>query len=131
MQRMQLIYNFLAARSALKKAKAIELRWRLQLAMLFDDPHLGTNTLGSIKLICAQTYTLDKDEDKIVQAMEEVSVILSDDVSIDEVIKWKPVITQAAYEALPDDAKKLLQDVLTIKPALAQIRIAGAKDDTE
>lgn len=125
----QLIHNWRVAAAKLKAAKAVELRWRMLIAMqLFPSVHRGTNTNGKLKLIAKENYVLTKDNDAITIALEKLTKEFPD-VAIDSLVTWGATLSASAFEALPEAAQQILADVLTIKPATPSLKYQGEGDD--
>lgn len=125
----QLIHNWRVASAKLKAAKAVELRWRMLIAIeLFPSVHRGTNTNGKLKLIAKENYVLTKDNDALTIALEKLTTEFPD-VSVDSLVSWGATLSASAFEALPQAAQQILADVLTIKPATPSLKYAGEGDD--
>lgn len=96
---------------------------------MFGDATIGTNTfeLGngwSIKAVVGESYTLDKDNDKI----HEVQDNLEDHIA-DKVITWKPTLSKKAYDMLSPEDKATVDSVLTTKAKPTTFAIVEPKEE--
>lgn len=124
--RAELLYNFDRAVKALARAKVIEMRWRMLVAKTFNNVCIGTNTSddGQVKMVAKVSISLDKDKAKIQQTMYKLVTAFSDR-NFDNLISWEYKLNEPEYQALPDEAKRIIGDILTIKPATPQVKLTS------
>lgn len=125
----QLRTNFAIAVLRLKYAKANELRWRMLLAQTFVNPRIGVNRSADneVVMICKETYTIDKDMNKVANVFNRLKAECPND-TIDSLVKFNPVLEKATYDALSEQAKQIFAEVLTIKPGLPSISVKGIEE---
>lgn len=96
---------------------------------IFPDARVGTNRveLGrgwKLKAAITETFTLDKDTDKVKEVLAEL-----EDHIADKLVKWKPTISKTAYEMLSDHDKNLVNKVLTTRENKPTFTIEEPKEE--
>jgi hypothetical protein len=132
LSRLKLRCNWLIAKSRLTAAKKDEGYARIELffAEFEGVPDKGTFYSADKELKCVRklTYTLDRDNDKITAALDRLTKEFPE-VDVTEVIAWKASLDVKIYEAMPVEQQQILNDVLTIKPALVEITLIERDSD--
>lgn len=128
--RNQLIHNLQLAQQRLKTAKAIELRWRMLVALeLFPDPKIGTNTNGTVKMVAKENISVVDDKELIGEMFNALYRFKPDDYT--KLLNWKATLNKAEYDGLSDDAKLIVSSILTIKPGLPTVSVGNESDEAE
>jgi len=131
-----LLLQWEAADKALEQAKQIEIGLRNQVLKLMYGPSVdkdGTENidLGKgyiLKAVFKQNFTLDKSDDKVDACLGKLEKSGENGNFIAErLVHWKPHISVAEYKELSDIHKKIIGEVLTIKPGQASLEIIAPK----
>lgn len=110
--------------------KKLEGQYREDLVTaLFKDAPIGTNnhelptgeTLSCVKKL---NYKLDPDTTPIAQ--QSIYGIIGPDLAR-RLVKWKPELSLSEYKKLPDNARAIIDKVLTITPATPSLELKEKK----
>lgn len=124
-----LIDNWMKAKAAFVTAQNFERQLRAQVIAAnsgVGEMHSGVENVpvlgGTLKIEHKLDYKLDNDNDKIDAVLDAIEVSMEGGKIIAErLIKWTPEISVREYKLLEPAQKKLVDDVLTIKPASKSI----------
>lgn len=117
------------------KIKLIKLRkeesaLRTQLiATLFDDLLVGKNEAKGFRVICKENITLAK-QDEVFAVCREISDKFPQ-VNINEILNWSMSLNVSVYKTLPDAARIIFDQVITIKPAMPTLSLIDAPESEE
>ena len=93
-----------------------------------DADIIGTQNvdLGNgwkLKAVIKDTYTLDKDNDKVEAALDRL-----DDWQADRLVKWSPRMMKKEYDELTEAQRAAFNDVVTIKRAAPTLTLVPPKE---
>ena len=94
-----------------------------------DADIIGTQNvdLGNgwkLKAVIKDTYTLDKDNDKVEAALDKL-----DDWQADRLVKWSARMVKKEYDELTEAQRAAFNDVVTIKRAAPTLTLVPPKGD--
>lgn len=131
-----LLTSWKNAKDALTTATLAERELRSQVIAAFsetnDEMYSGTESIDigfgyDLKIVHNLKYTLDNSNDfeKTDKALDEIEAALGDigELIVDRLVKRKLEISVSEYKELPPEAKKIIDRVLTIKPASKSVEI--------
>ena len=121
---MKEIELWVAARQRADEAVKRERELREQLAQLvFPTPVVGTNNdeATGLKLIEGETWTLDQ------KAVVKLATDMRDAGCNVNPFKWKAEISKPMYDLLDDKWKKEVNNILTIKRSMPQLKLKMEK----
>lgn len=108
-------------------AREMELR-RMLAATVFPAPKEGTNRAELTDgFELKYNYSIDRDVDKAVLPAVAEQVRAAFNINTDELIRNKPELALAKYRELPDDARKMFDQALKIKPGTPTLEIVAPK----
>jgi hypothetical protein len=117
------------AKAALDNAKAAEslLRERV-VAAYFANAEIGTShhVDGDRDVVCVKKYSYTLDKAGTSCAQQDIAVIIGVELA-QRLVNWKPELSVSEYKKLPDAARVIIDNVLTIKPATPTIEVKVAK----
>ena len=135
----QLLEIWCEANEALKDAKEKESELRLKVVNAFFPIHTNEGTtmedLGDgwkLKAVFKMTRTL-ADKEKVDEALTKIEKIAMEGQSIAAMlINWKPSLDKKTYDklstfAVGQDCKRIIDTVLTIKPASTSLELVAPK----
>lgn len=118
------------AAAALDTAKQAELMNRLKIVneagLPFTTKEEGGQTLklyAGWRLALKRTinYTVENDQAKINAALTELFAI--EPVAAQSMIRWKPELNESVYKKLGAEGKKIMAQVVTMKPGTPQLEL--------
>lgn len=117
------------AKQQLDSAKSDEMVKRMEVIRIipFDSEKeeggqsLKLNAGWTLKLERPMNYTMDKDVQKVVQALQNIATV--NPGAAQELIRWEAVISTKAYKGLDDAERQLIAPVLTIKPGTPALEL--------
>lgn len=71
------------------------------------------------------SYKLDKD--RLDDALEAIEKLANGELLAERLVKFTPELAVGEYKKLPDEAKKIIDGVLTVKRATSSVEIAERK----
>lgn len=95
---------------------------------LFPSPLEGTNYVGLANgWRLKGVYKLDRKLDEAaLPAVRDTLATM--DVNADTLVDWKPSLKTTAYKNLPDEARKVFDEALTMRPASPVMELVPPKE---
>jgi len=118
------------AKYLLDIAKAAELKVREEvIAQHFHNAPIGTNHHdcddGS-DLVCVKKLNYKLDKETTANAQEKLIPLIGIELAA-RLVNWKPDLSLTEYKKLPDAAREIIDEVLTISPAMPTLELKVAK----
>ena len=126
--RDELLIEWQEAKKQLDHYKEVEKQLRDQISeSVFPDKQIGTNTveLGNgwkAKLVAGQTFNVTGSYDEVMDVEEKLPERISE-----LLFKWSAKLDKRTYDSLPDDEKRLVNEVITIKDKAPTFSIVPPK----
>lgn len=116
-----------AIREEAARMSALERQWRDYVNQLAQGKETGTTRipLGNsreLKVVRAMRREIKADYGTINDVFTRAQMIVPD-LALRGVLRWKPALNSAAYDALPDAAKRLIEPLIVMSPNTPQISI--------
>lgn len=114
------------AQDALKDAKALELELREKIVERYfkgvNDAGTYHAQVGERDVVLTKKFNYKLDQKTTLAAQQAVAEKVGQ-VLAARVVKWKPELSLTEYKQLPDEARAIIDEVLTITPATPAIEI--------
>lgn len=125
-----LVAEWATADLALDTAKKREKDLREQVVeALFADAPIGTNNhelpTGDT-LACMKKLNYKLDAETTANAQTAVAFLIGHELT-KRLVKWKPELSLSEYKKLPDNARAIIDKVLTITPATPSLELKTKK----
>lgn len=127
-----------ACKAELAKLKSKEALLRNRIfGHFFPNPVEGTNKVPLAQgwqLKATYSFTRKYDVGMLTAATEKGGRFIAEGFDVNPLVDWVPELNMKNYRALPDTQRKLLEEVLIIKPGMPQMEIvlpAAAKKAME
>jgi len=118
------------AKKELDRAKAREAELReAVVAQHFHNAPIGTNHHDcddGFDLVCVKKLNYKLDKDTTANAQEKLIPLIGIELAA-RLVNWKPDLSLTEYKKLPDAARAIIDEVLTISPATPTLELKGPK----
>lgn len=130
-KRDALLQAWETAKTQLDNFKELEMSARLAVVEYLADPEIAKGT-ETIKLENGFRLTINKkinykiDETKIGPTLDKIVTAGEDGkLMADNVVKWKPELSQTFYNTMPTEYRQLIQEAIITTPGTPTIEIKG------
>lgn len=133
-KRDKLLAEWETSKELLIAAKDREMALRkLVTDMCFPNPVKGTQRIDlyngwCLKLVYGTNYTLEKDKNKLNDALEAIDSLDDEKVVTARLIKWVPELVEKEYLTLPKMFKEIADVIITSKPKAPAIELEAPKE---
>lgn len=118
------------AKEALDAAKVKEAEFRQRVVTIFStaaEMHSGTENVptfgGVVKIVHTLDYKFKGDNDAVDNLLERIETGFEGGVILaDRLVKWSPELSVSEYKKLPDEARKMVDREIVIKPASKSVK---------
>ncbi len=129
----KLLADWENSRAILDGAKTNEMELRRQVqASFFPTPKEGTQRVDlangwALKFVHKTNYTFD-DKDELHKALSEIEATGNEGAFVAQrLVSFKPELKVAEYKTLADPYRKIIDRVITTKPAAPAIELEGPR----
>ncbi len=120
------------AADAMSQWQAIERQLRQECVALsgFNSPgshNVDLDGTNAAKVQIKQNISLDKDHTKVGAMCAKLIANGLEPAIVNRLIRWKPDLADGEYKKRPEQYRAIVEEVLTVKPAMPSIEIVQPK----